>query len=172
MENIQLTARTATEVDIPELVRVINAAYRVEDFFIDGDRTHADDIRERMADPGMRIIVVDRDDSGSLAGCVLVDVHDNRGHFAMLSVDPPLQGRGVARILLNAVEEHCRSQGCEALDLEIVDLREELPAFYERLGFKPVRTAPFPEQRKLTRPAHLVIMRKTLQARTRSASRE
>ncbi|HUQ19458.1 MAG TPA: GNAT family N-acetyltransferase [Gemmatimonadaceae bacterium] len=162
MENIELPARTATDADIPELVRVINAAYRVEDFFIDGDRTDADDIRERMADPSMRIIVVDRDNSPSLAGCVLIDVHDNRGHFAMLSVDPLLQGRGVARILLNAVEEYCRSLGCKALDLEIVDLREELPAFYERLGFKAVSTAPFPQQRKLTRPAHLVIMSKTL----------
>jgi len=156
------STRTATDADIPELVRVINAAYRVEDFFIDGDRTDADDIRTRMSDPAMRVIVVDRDGSESLAGCVLVDVHDARGHFAMLSVDPPLQGRGIARVLLNAVEEHCRSKGCEALDLEIVDLREELPAFYEMLGFRAVSTAPFPQQRKLTRPAHLVIMSKPL----------
>jgi ribosomal protein S18 acetylase RimI-like enzyme len=162
MKDQDWTVRTATEADIPELVRVINAAYRVEDFFIDGDRTNPQDILERMSDPAMKIIVVDRDGSGSLAGCVLVDVHGARGHFAMLSVDPPLQGKGIARILLNSVEDHCRSEGCDALDLEIVDLREELPAFYEALGFRPVSTAPFPEQRKLTRPAHLVIMSKAL----------
>ncbi len=162
MANANWTARTATEADLPEVVRVINAAYRVEDFFIDGDRTNADDIRARMLDPAMRVIVVDRDGSSSLAGCVLVDVHAARGHFAMLSVDPPLQGKGIARVLLNAVEEHCRSKSCDALDLEIVDLREELPAFYEALGFRAVSTAPFPDTRKLTRPAHLVVMSKEL----------
>lgn len=162
MKNQNWTARSASAADIPELVRVINAAYRVEDFFIDGDRTNAEDIRTRMSDPAMRIIVVDRDGSESLAGCVLVDVHAARGHFAMLSVDPTLQGRGIARVLLNAVEDYCRSRGCDALDLEIVDLREELPAFYGALGFRAVSTAPFPDARKLTRPAHLVIMSKEL----------
>lgn len=154
--------RYATEADIPELVRIINAAYRVEDFFVYGDRTSADDIATRMADPAMAIIVVDAPDSSGLAGAVLVDIHDRRGHFAMLSVDPPYQGRGIARLLINAVEEHCRSAGCGALDLEIVNLREELPAFYEAMGFAPGETAPFPNTAKLKRDAHLVIMTKAL----------
>ena len=162
MKNDNWIARAATEADIPELVRIINAAYRVEDFFVIGDRTDARDIAERMSDPAMTVIVVDRDGSESLAGCVLVDVHATRGHFAMLSVDPPLQGRGIARVLVNAVEAHCRSRGCDALDLEIVNLREELPAFYQALGFKAVSEAPFPQQRKLSRDAHLVVMSKSL----------
>jgi GNAT superfamily N-acetyltransferase len=154
--------RYATEEDIPELVRIINAAYRVEDFFVYGDRTSADDIAARMADPAMSIIVIDAPDSTSLAGAVLVDVHDRRGHFAMLSVDPPHQGRGIARELINAVEEHCRNAGCNALDLEIVNLREELPAFYGAMGFASGETAPFPNTAKLKRDAHLITMSKAL----------
>lgn len=160
-----MIARNGTPADIPEIVRVINAAYRVEDFFIDGNRTDAEEIGTRMSDPTVRFFVVDGTGPNVIAACVIVDVHDLHGHFAMLSVDPPLQGNGLSRVLLNAVEEHCRGAGCEALDLEIVNLREELPAFYRAMGFVPIDIAPFPDTRKLTRDAHLVVMSKMLSPR-------
>ncbi|HEY4956108.1 MAG TPA: GNAT family N-acetyltransferase [Gemmatimonadaceae bacterium] len=155
--------RYATSDDIPEIVRIINSAFRVEDFFVKGDRTNERDIALRMADPDVRFLVIDADDSGALAGAVIVDVHGRRGHFAMLSVDPPLQGRGIARVLMNAVEEYCRAAGCESLELDVVNLREELPAFYEALGFAPVDTAPFPDTSKLRRDAHMLRMTKSLE---------
>lgn len=159
-----MATRYATANDIPEIVRIINAAFRVEDFFIDGNRTSDAEIAARMADPHVSIIVVDAD-SKSLAAAVVVDVHDSRGHFAMLSVDPPAQGRGTSRLLLNAVEEHCRSAGCGSLDIEIVNLRDELPAFYKAMGFVPADTAPFPDTFKLKREAHMVRMTKELNAK-------
>jgi ribosomal protein S18 acetylase RimI-like enzyme len=156
--------RYGTAEDIPEIVRIINAAFRVEDFFIDGDRTNATDIATRMADLHTRILVVDAADKGALAAAVVVDVHDGRGHYAMLSVDPPLQGRGLARLLTNAVEDHCRAAGCDTLDIEVVNLREELPAFYKAMGFEPLDTAPFPDKSKLRRDAHMVRWTKLLNA--------
>ncbi|MEP6905874.1 MAG: GNAT family N-acetyltransferase [Gemmatimonadales bacterium] len=157
-----MEARRASEKDISELVRVINAAFRVEDFFISGDRTNPAEIAVRMADPEACILVVDRDDSAALAAAVIVEVHGRRGHFAMLSVDPPSQGRGLARFLMTAVEDHCLAAGCESLDLAVVNLREELPAFYTAMGFVPVDTAPFPDKEKLRRDAHMVLMTKRL----------
>jgi GNAT superfamily N-acetyltransferase len=157
-----MQARNANAADIPEIVRIINAAFRVEDFFIDGDRTNEADIAGRMSGPDARFLVVDAPDSSGLAATVMMDVHGGRGHFAMLSVDPPFQGRGLSRLLMNAVEEKCREAGCEALDIEIVNLREELPAFYAANGFAPVTTLPFPDERKLRRDAHLVRMTKSL----------
>jgi ribosomal protein S18 acetylase RimI-like enzyme len=91
---------------------------------------------------------------------VWLEVNDKRGHFAMLSVDPAIQGRGYGRALIAAIEKHCRDAGCEAVDIEVVNLREELPAFYEALGFVTTETAPFPDNGKLTREAHLVLMTK------------
>lgn len=158
-----MVTRYATTNDIPEIVRVINAAFRVEDFFIDGNRTNEADIAARMADPHAHILVVDAGDGG-LAGAVVVDVHESRGHFAMLSVDPPAQGRGVSRLLLNAVEEHCRAAACSSLEIEIVNLRQELPAFYKAMGFAPADTAPFPDAFKLRRDAHMIVMSKPLKA--------
>jgi GNAT superfamily N-acetyltransferase len=158
-----VSARYATQQDIPELVRIINSAYRVEDFFVDGDRTSRADIAKRMADPAVQFLVVDAPEGSGLAAAVLVDVHGNRGHFAMLSVDPPFQRRGLARLLLDAVEAHCREAGCDALDIEVVNLREELPTFYVAMGFSPFDTAPFPDRTKLSRDAHLVLMTKPLE---------
>jgi GNAT superfamily N-acetyltransferase len=158
------TARYATSEDIPAIVRIINSAFRVEDFFVDGDRTDDADISKRIADPHVRFLVVDADEPGALAAAVVVDVHDGRGHFAMLSVDPPLQGRGLSRVLLNAVEDHCRTAGCDTLEIEVVNLREELPAFYDAMGYTPVETAPFPDKAKLRREAHMVRMTKRLNA--------
>ncbi len=157
-----MNTRYATSEDIPELVRIINLAYRVEDFFIDGDRTNAADVQSRMEAPDACFIVVDSDDADKLAGAVFVDVHDRRGHFAVLSVDPALQGRGLARLLIGAVEKHCREAGCTALDIEVVNLRLELPAFYTKFGFTPNGTAGFPDNEKLTRDAHLMLMSKPL----------
>ena len=158
-----MVTRYANTNDIPEIVRVINAAFRVEDFFIDGNRTNEADIAARMADPHVRIFVVDAD-GGALAGAVVVDVHESCGHFAMLSVDPAAQGRGVGRLLMNEVEDYCRLAGCESLEIEVVNLREELPAFYAAMGFTPVDTAPFPDTSKLRRDAHMVVMSKPLKS--------
>jgi ribosomal protein S18 acetylase RimI-like enzyme len=158
-----MNTRYATSKDIPELVRVINLAYRVEDFFIDGSRTNAADVKSRIDTPGACFIVVDSDTTtGTLAGAVFVDIHESRGHFAVLSVDPAFQGRGLARLLIDAVEKHCRDAGCDALDIEVVNLRLELPAFYTKFGFKPNGTAIFPDTEKLTREAHLMLMSKPL----------
>lgn len=157
-----MTTRYATSSDIPELVRIINLAYRVEDFFIDGDRTNAADVQARIETPDAGFIVIDGDTPGTLAGAVFVDVHETRGHFAVLSVDPAYQGKGLARILIDAVERHCRERGCTALDIEVVDLRTELPAFYRKFGFEPNGTAPFPTNEKLLREAHLKLMTKAI----------
>ena len=157
-----MKTRYATSKDIPELVRVINLAYRVEDFFIDGSRTNPADVKSRLETPGACFIVVDSDESDTLTAVVFVDVHDRRGHFAVLSVDPAFQGNGLARILIDAVEEHCRNAGCGALDLEVVNLRRELPAFYTKFGFTPNGTAIFPDTEKLKKGAHLILMTKPL----------
>ncbi len=159
-----MKTRYATSKDNPELVRIINNAYRVEDFFVDGDRTNPDDVRSRMETPNACFIVIDSPGTSSLAAGVWVEVHQNRGHFAVLSVDPAFQGKGLARVLIDAVEAHCRKSGCEWLDIEVVNLREELPQFYAKFGFEPNGTAVFTDTGKLKREAHLNLMTKSLAA--------
>ena len=74
--------------DAPALVRVINLAYRVEDFFVAGDRTDEADVRRRMAKPHAAFLVLDGPDSGELAAAVYAEVRGRRGYFGMLSSIP------------------------------------------------------------------------------------
>jgi GNAT superfamily N-acetyltransferase len=155
--------RLAGPADIDELVRVTNAAYRVEDFFVDGDRTNASDVRSRMDLSGAAFLVVDGTERGSIAAAVHVQVDRGHGHFGLLAVDPVHQGKGLGRLLVEAVERHCRDHGCHELTMDFVNLREELPGFYQHLGFTVTgETAPMPANERLKRPAHLVAMRKPL----------
>jgi ribosomal protein S18 acetylase RimI-like enzyme len=155
--------RTAVDVDVPELVRLINRAYEVEHFFAAGERTTTAQVRERMARASSSFLVTDTAlASGTLAACVWVEVRGDRGYFGMLAVDPEQQGRGLGRSLVLAAETHCRKAGCRFLDISVVNLRTELPAFYRQFGFAPYGTAPFHDPKTLTGPAHLVLMTKPL----------
>ena len=154
--------RVAVPQDVPELVRVINLAYRVEDFFVNGDRTNDADVRDRMAKPNAAFLVLESAEPGRLAAAVYTEIRGERGYFGMLAVDPAAQKSGLGRALIGTVEDRCRAAGCVVLDIEIVNLREELPPFYRRFGFAPTGETPFTDPHKLKRPAHLVVMTKTL----------
>jgi N-acetylglutamate synthase-like GNAT family acetyltransferase len=155
--------RVATADDVPGLVRLINRAYVIEEFFVSGDRTSVAQVQERMSRSASCFLVAE-DPMGrnGLSACVWVEWRGDRGYFGMLAVDPDQQGRGLGRLLVAAVEQHCRALGCRFLDISVVNLRTELPEFYRQFGFAPYGTAPFHEPEKLTRPAHLVLMTKPL----------
>jgi GNAT superfamily N-acetyltransferase len=154
--------RLATHDDIPPLARLINAAYTVEAFFIRGARTTERELRDKLDTPGAAFLVVDGGTPGTLAGAVYVELRGGRGYFGLLSVDPARQGEGLGRVLVEAAETRCRAAGCAALEIDVVSLRTELPAFYEQFGLRPVGTAPFPAPEKLTQPVHLIVMSKPL----------
>jgi GNAT superfamily N-acetyltransferase len=156
------TTRLATTDDIPALARLINAAYEVERFFLRGDRTNERALQSKLEMPEGCFLLIDGPNPDGLAGAVFVELRGSRGYFGLLSVAPDRQGEGLGRVLVEAAEAHCRAAGCDALDMDVVNLRLELPAFYEKLGFRPVATAPFPAPDELTRSAHLIVMSKSL----------
>jgi len=153
------TFRRATIAEAETIAGLVNAAYRVEDFFINGNRT---DREEVLAIMQSQAFLVAEDDGGDLAGVVEVEIRGDRGYFGMLSVRPGMQGSGLGGRLISEVESHCRERGCRWLDLMVVNLREELLPWYRRLGFQEAGTAPFPDPGKLRRPCHMVLMEKPL----------
>ena len=148
--------RVATAADIPTLERLINAAFVVERFFKVGDRINADGIRTEQAKGAF--LLLERD--GVAIGTVYVELRGDRGYIGMLSVDPQRQGGGYGRALMAAAEEYCRRNGARHADLRIVNLREELPPFYRRLGYVESGTEPFSEPAQATQPCHFLLMTK------------
>ena len=151
--------RIADADDVPGLARLINAAFVIERFFKRGDRTTVEEIRE-LARRG-EFLILDGP-QGSALGCVYWTRHGDDGYFGMLSVDPAHQGRGLGRLLIDAVESRCRAAGCPGVEIHIVNLREELPPFYRRLGYVETGSLPFPAPEEATRPCHFIVMTKAL----------
>lgn len=150
--------RPATTDDVDRIVAVINAAYRVEDFFKIGDRIDAAGVRHEM-ERGTFLVL--EDDHG-LAGCVYVEVTGELGYFGLLSIDPTRQGKGHGTTLLRAAEEFCRGAGCREMEILVVNLRTELPPYYRRHGYVEAGTRPFPHEERTSRPCHFVVMKKPL----------
>jgi predicted N-acetyltransferase YhbS len=65
-------------------------------------------------------------------------------------------------MLMTAAEEYFRANGCRFVELRIVNLREELPAYYGHLGYQEVGTEEFPAEIPAILPCHFLVMRKAL----------
>jgi GNAT superfamily N-acetyltransferase len=99
---------------------------------------------------------------GTMVGCVYLECRGDRAYFGMLSIDPAWQGRGFGRQLIDAVEARARDHGCHVMDIHIVNLREELPAYYRRFGYVEQGTLPFSDPDRASRPCHFIVMSKPL----------
>ena len=131
--------RIAALTDIPQLVAIINAAFAVGTFF-DGTRT--DDAR-LAAIMKKGTILAAEDGAGRLIASVYSELRGTRGYLGMLAVDPAHQGRGLGRSMMEAGEEQFRQQGCEAVDITVLNLRTELPPIYRKLGYVETGTEEF-----------------------------
>jgi GNAT superfamily N-acetyltransferase len=147
--------------DIDEIVRITNAAYVVELFCIEGDRTDSADVRSQMAE-GRFLVVQPSTMPTQLIGSVYLSIHAERAYMGMLAVDPPFQGKGIAKTLIESVEKCCAEAGAKFLEITVINLRTELFPFYSSLGFVPAETEPYFRPAKALRPLHLVRMTKTL----------
>jgi|SRR5688572_1611655 len=150
----ELRFRAATPADTDALVALVESAYRgdasragwtTEADFLDGRRTGPDDIATQLARP-QSVILLAEDAGGRLLACAHVAVEDDAGYFGMFSVVPGLQGGGVGKRVLAEAERIARDEfGQRTMRMTVIDLRDELIAFYERRGYR--RTGvhkPFP----------------------------
>jgi GNAT superfamily N-acetyltransferase len=153
-----LHIRPAVPADAESLAALINAAFRVEQPFIEGDRTNHESVRACMG-KGKFLLA---DDASGLAGCVYVELRGDRGYLGLLGVDPPRQGSGLGRKLMDAAENYFREAGCRAIDLRIVSARTPLPSFYRHLGYLETGTAPFAPEVPAKVLCHYILMSKIL----------
>jgi GNAT superfamily N-acetyltransferase len=68
----------------------------------------------------------------------MVTVHRRApvGRIPVLVVTKEARGMEIGRMLVEAVEEWCRKQGCEIIEVTSNDRRAEAHAFYRHLGYE------------------------------------
>jgi len=151
--------RVATAADAEQITAVINAAFRiVEEFFFDRNRITLAEVQESFA-RGVFLVACDDD---VVSGCVYIEPRGERAYLGLLSVDPARQQAGLGSRLMTAGEEYCRAHGAQFMDIYIVNLRTELPAFYRQRGYVENGTTPFPPDVPTKQPCHFINMSKPL----------
>ena len=151
MDDLQFRAATAADIDA--LVALVTSAYRgdasrqgwtTEADMLDGQRIDPEVLRHDIERPHSLVVVAEQD--GVLLACAHVAEEDGAGYFGMFSVKPDLQGGGIGKRMMAETERIVRDEWTlPAMRMTVIDIRDELIAFYERRGYR--RTGikkPFP----------------------------
>lgn len=166
-----MTIAAATLADAPALKELLEAAYRGDSArrgwnheadILDDERTAPGEVEALLADEAVTILTAH--EGAALIGCVAVTIKGAAlAYLGMLCVAPDLQSAGLGRRLLDAAEDHARSQGIAAMEMTVIDSRDALIAWYERRGYDRTGvTRPFPVPRDP--PVTFVVLEKPLGA--------
>jgi ribosomal protein S18 acetylase RimI-like enzyme len=151
----------ATEADYPEIIKLVNAAYRgvddavrswnLETGILEGTRTDESLLREEASAPGAHLLIHrDAEDQSILGSVLLVPAKDDSWYLGMLTVQPAMQDRQLGRTLLSAAEKFAKARGANSIRLGVLNVRSILIAWYERRGYErngEVETFPYGDNR-------------------------
>ena len=90
----------------------------------------------------LAVVLVARDEDGTAVGCgALRQLDPGTAELKRMYVVPAARGRGVAKLLLGALEDGARSRGWTTLRLETGPRQPEALALYSGAGYR--ETGPF-----------------------------
>ncbi|MEU9086167.1 GNAT family N-acetyltransferase [Streptomyces sp. NPDC048357] len=152
-QSAALSFRSAVEADIPELVVLVESAYRgdasragwtTEADYLDGQRTDPAGVRAVIESSDSVLLVVER--AGELIACCQLEHRGDHAYFGMFAVRPGLQGAGLGKEILAEAERRARETwGAKEMRMTVVNVREELIAYYVRRGYlRTGELSPFP----------------------------
>ena len=94
---------------------------------------------ERLVIVGDRVVVAEADEKvvglAHLHVSPTIEHERPAGKLDALVVAESHRGRGIGRLLVEAVEEEATARGCGIFFVTTAERRDEAHAFYERLGF-------------------------------------
>lgn len=136
--------RTASPEDIPSLVPLINRAYRGESSrlgwtteadLLDGLRIDDTSLENILKLPGSLLYAAYKD--GIPVATLHAHKNNNVVHFGLFAVEPSIQRKGIGSAILKyAEDESYREWRCQRMCMEVITLREELIAFYNKKGYR------------------------------------
>lgn len=145
-----LAFRRAKAADTDAIVALVNSAYRgetsrvgwtTEADILGGQRTDMREISHLLAADGSVILLCLH--GGDIVGSVHLERVDiATAYLGMLVIRPGLQGRGLGRGVMVEAERYVRAEwGTARMQIQVIALRHELIAYYERRGYR--RTGEF-----------------------------
>jgi len=142
----------------PDVVALIAELDAYQDALYPAEARYALDL-DALCQPNV-LFAVARDGQGTALGCGAVVLRPGHGEVKRMFVRPAARGRGVARQIMQTLEQAAVDRGCRQLMLESGPYQPEALAFYASEGFG--RCGPFGDY-----PDHplSVFMGKALQAR-------
>ena len=145
-----MRVRRATAADADAIralalaVQQLHVAAR-PDIFVDGGAETRETLLERLANPSYRFWVVE--DGAAVAGYLCARVADEAAfalkhaqrvvHLDEMGVAPEHRGRGVGRLLVDALGEAARESGAARIVVNVWSFNDGAIRFYERAGFVP-----------------------------------
>lgn len=145
--------RTAIPADVPQIVALVESAYRgeasragwtTEADLLEGQRTDPDGVAQVVgSSKGQVLLAFDGDE---LIGCCHVERHDDHAYFGMFAVRPVLQGSGLGKAILAEAERIARDEWhLPQMHMTVISVRDDLIAWYQRRGYQRTgKTSPFP----------------------------
>lgn len=124
-----IVVRERTDADLPAAVAVLRLVHEQ-----DGYPVHWQEPADRWLTPPRMETSWVAVDEGTLLGHALVEADDDGLVLARLFVAPAARGRGVADVVLDAVEENARAAG-RPLRLQVHESALPAIARYERRGW-------------------------------------
>lgn len=153
MPTPSLSFRAATLADVPDIVALVESAYRgdsgrrgwtTESDLLDGNRTNKREVAMLIAKPDNRVLLAHRD--GTPVACSHIRKQGDSCHFGLFAVNPELQRGGVGKQMIREAERVAREDyRCGQMEMTVISVRAELLAWYERRGYRRTgKLRPFP----------------------------
>ncbi|MBD3670623.1 MAG: GNAT family N-acetyltransferase [Gammaproteobacteria bacterium] len=134
--------RPACDADIPDIVALVNRAYRDESVcgwtseceLVEGMRTDVSQITQMINSSNTQLICMFTEHR--LLGCVQLETRDKETYLGMLTIDPSQQGHGFGTRLLEAAEAYALEElASNMISMRVISQRTELIEFYQRRGY-------------------------------------
>lgn len=136
--------RHATISDIPQIVSLVNAAYRgdtsrlgwtTEADILGGQRTDAEEIAHLIAAQDSLILLCVKSDEA--VGTAHLKKSANGAYLGMFTIKPSLQSQGIGKQFLAAAEQTAQQHwNASMITMSVITRRHELIAYYERRGYR------------------------------------
>ncbi|KAH6576803.1 hypothetical protein BASA50_000722 [Batrachochytrium salamandrivorans] len=165
---VRYVVREAVVSDAQTLVAIINDAYRTdkgwthEAHLISDPRISVQGLEALIENPAMHILVIGDMDTGLIIGSIEIEHFDTTAKevvgdvdrcfqtdavmIGLLAIHPDYQSRGAGSFMMKAALQKCREMTPKKTTavLYAIHTRDELIAWYMRIGFKPTgRTIDF-----------------------------